>query len=99
MARFTPDAYPVNLEEEADGGYIVTLPDIGVGATQGDDLAEALTQAEDLLETIVLNYMAEGWDVPLPSPAKGRPTVALPALTAAKLEAFRAMRAAGLNKK
>jgi antitoxin HicB len=99
MARFTPDAYPVHLEEEDDGGYVVTLPDIGVGATQGDDLAQALAQAEDLLETIVLNYMAEGWDVPLPSAAKGRPTVALPALTAAKLEAFRAMRAAGLNKK
>jgi antitoxin HicB len=99
MARFIPDAYPVRLEEEADGGYVVTLPDIGVGATQGDDLAAALTQAEDLLETIVLNYMAEGWDVPLPSPAKGRPTVALPALTSAKLEAYRAMRAAGLNKK
>jgi antitoxin HicB len=99
MARFIPDAYPVHLKHEADGGYVVTLPDIGVGATQGDDLAEALTQAEDLLETIVLNYMAEGWDVPPPSAAKGRPTVALPALTAAKLEAYRAMRAAGLNKK
>ncbi len=35
----------------------------------------------------------------MPSSAAGRPTVALPALTAAKLEAYRAMRAAGLNKK
>ena len=43
--------------------------------------------------------MAHDEDVPPPSPARGRPTVALPALTAAKLEAYRAMRAAGLNKK
>jgi antitoxin HicB len=90
--------YPVQLDEE-DGGYVVTLPDIPYGATQGDDLAEALAQAEDFLEEAVLGMMAHGEDVPLPSPAKGRPTVALPALTAAKLEAYRAMRAAGLNKK
>ena len=92
------DRYPVQLDEE-DGGYVVTLPDIPYGATQGDDLAEALAQAEDFLEEAVLGMMAHGEDVPLPSPAKGRPTVALPALTAAKLEAYRAMRAAGLNKK
>jgi antitoxin HicB len=62
-------------------------------------LAEALAQAEDLLEEAILGMLAHGEDVPLPSPARGRPTVALPALTAAKLEAYRAMRAAGLNKK
>ncbi len=99
MARYDPDAYPVHLEQEEDGGYVVTLPDIGYGATQGDDLAEALAQAEDMLEEIVLGAMAHDEDVPPPSPAKGRPTVGLPALTAAKLEAYRAMRAAGLNKK
>ena len=99
MARYDPDAYPVHLEQEEDGGYVVTLPDIGYGATQGDDLAEALAQAADLLEVAVLGAMAHDEDVHAPSPAKGRPTVALPALTAAKLEAYRAMRAAGLNKK
>jgi antitoxin HicB len=99
MARRETCAYPVRLEAEPDGGYVVTLPDIGYGATQGDDLNEALAQAEDLLEEMVLGMLAHGEDVPLPSPARGRPTVALPALTAAKLEAYRAMRAAGLNKK
>ena len=99
MARYDPDAYPVHLEQEEDGGYVVTLPDIGYGATQGDDLAEALAQAADLLDVAVLGAMAHDEDVPAPSPAKGRRTVALPALTAAKLEAYRAMRAAGLNKK
>jgi antitoxin HicB len=99
MPRRETCAYPVQLEPEPDGGYVVLLPDIGYGATQGDDLAEALAQAEDLLEEAILGMLAHGEDVPLPSPARGRPTVALPALTAAKLEAYRAMRAAGLNKK
>jgi antitoxin HicB len=97
MARARPDGYPVDLQSE-DGGFVVMLPDIGYGATQGDDLAHALAQAGDLLEEAVLGMMAHGEEVALPSPAKGRPVVALPALTAAKLEAYRAMRAAGLNK-
>ena len=97
--RYGAERYPVRLKQEEDGGYVVTLPDIGYGATQGDTLEEALAQAEDMLEEAVLGMMAHGDDVPLPSRAKGGLTVALPALTAAKLEAYRAMRAAGLNKK
>ena len=91
-------AWPVDLIPAEEGGYIVNFPDAPNGWSQGEDRDEALVQAEDLLEEIVLGMMAHSEDVPLPSPAKGRPTVALPALTAAKLEAYRAMRAAGLNK-
>ena len=92
-------AWPVELIPAEEGGYIVNFPDLPNGWSQGEDRAEALAQAEDLLEEIVLGRMAYGEEVPIPSAAGGRPTVALPALTAAKLEAFRAMRAAGLNKK
>lgn len=55
----------------------MTFPDFGVGVTQGDDREEAMAQAADLLETMVANYMAEGWDLPEPSPALGRPLVRL----------------------
>src|SRR5438874_12327724 len=91
------ERYPVRLEKE-DDGYVVTLLDIPYGATQGDDRAHALAQAEDFLEEAILGMMAHGDEVPPGSPARGRPTVSLPPLTAAKLEAYRAMRAAGLNK-
>jgi antitoxin HicB len=94
----TARGYPVRLDQEADGGYVVTLPDIGYGATQGDTLEEALHQAEDLLEEAILGVMANDEDVPLPSPPRGRPVVGLPALTAAKFELYRAMRAEGLSK-
>jgi antitoxin HicB len=90
--------YPVQLDPEEDGGYVVTLPDIGYGATQGDTVEEALRQAEDFLEEAVLGMIAYSEEVPAPSPAKGRPVVRLPALTAAKLELYRAMRQAGLDK-
>jgi antitoxin HicB len=99
MDETAGSVWPVDLTPAEEGGYIVNFPDMANGWSQGDGRDEALTQAEDLLEEMVLGRMAHGEDVPLPSPAEGRPTVALPALTAAKLEAYRAMRAAGLNKK
>jgi antitoxin HicB len=95
--QFLGHVYPVQLDREEDGGYVVTLPDIGYGATQGDTLDEALLQAEDMLEEAVLGMIAHNEEVPVPSPAFGRPAVRLPALTAAKLEVYRAMRQAGLD--
>jgi antitoxin HicB len=85
-----------------EGGFVVNFPDLPNGWSQGETRDEALAQAEDLLEEMILGHMAESEDIPLPTPpdvADDRPRVALPALVAAKLEAYRAMRAAGLNKR
>jgi antitoxin HicB len=91
-------AYPAHLDAEEDGGYVVTFPDFAVEVTQRDDREEALAQAADLLETMVANYMAEGWDLPSPSPARGRPLIRLAPLVAAKAEVYRAMRQTGIDK-
>jgi antitoxin HicB len=98
MSATLEAAWPVDLIVAEEGGYIVNFPDMPNGWSQGEDQAEALVQAKDLLEEMVLGMIAYDEEVPLPSAACGRPTVALPALTAAKLEAYRAMRAAGLSK-
>jgi antitoxin HicB len=82
-----------------EGGFIVNFPDLPNGWSQGETRDEALAQAEDLLDEIILGRMAHNEDVPRASPARGRPVAALPALTAAKFEAYRAMRDAGLNKR
>ena len=99
MARNRPPAaaYPVRLDPEPEGGFTVTFPDV-IGVTYGRTREEALAQAADCLETAVLGLMAHNENIALPSPASGRPLVRLPVLTAAKLEAYRAMRAAGLSK-
>jgi antitoxin HicB len=47
---------------------------------------------------MVANYMAEGWDLPKPSQARGRPIVRLAPLVAAKAEVYRAMHRAGIGK-
>jgi hypothetical protein len=47
---------------------------------------------------MVANYMAKGWELPEPSPARGRPLVRLAPLVAAKAELFRAVQCAGIDK-
>jgi antitoxin HicB len=91
-------AWPVDLIPAEEGGFIVNFPDLPNGWRQGEIRDEALAHAEDLLDEMILGRLAQNEDVPRPSPSKGRPVVALPALTAAKFEPYRAMRAARLNK-
>ena len=83
----------------------MTLREIGFGATYGGTRNEALRQAEDMLEEAGLGLMVHGEDVPVPAlqtnAAPGdvtrRAPIALPALTAAKLEVDRAIRQAGFD--
>jgi antitoxin HicB len=97
--------YSALLEPEPEGGFTVTFPDIGCGATYGATWDEALRQAEDMLEKAILGVIAHGEDLPEPAPESDaaaqdptrRAPIALPALTAAKLELYRAMREAGLD--
>src|ERR1700732_412476 len=97
MVGEMPRVYAALLEPEPEGGFTVTFPDIGYGATYGATFEEALHQAEDMIEGAVFGMIAHNRDVPAPSSAKGRPVARLPALTAAKLEVYRAMRQAGLD--
>jgi antitoxin HicB len=93
------------LAPEPEGGFTVTFPEIGYGATYGATRDEALRQAEDMIEEAILGMIAHGEDVPEPTPqidaAVGcgalRAPITLPALTAAKLELYRAMRETGLD--
>jgi antitoxin HicB len=95
--RMDMSAWPVDLTPEPEGGFTVTFPRLP-GVSFGKTRVEALLQAEDLLEEIVLGFMAHGEEIPAPPPARGRSLISLPALTTAKLEAYRAMRDAGLSK-
>ncbi len=92
LALFEPD-------QEA-GGYVVTFPDFGYGATQGETDAEALDMARDLLILTIGDYIKESKPLPLPRRHRGvkfRP-VALSALQAAKVDLYVAFVEAGLKK-
>ena len=79
-------SYPVVLtEDDTEGGFVVSFPDLPEAITQGDDAAEALSQAADALEEAVAGRIRRGDEIPAPSrPRPGQPVVPVPAQTAVK---------------
>lgn len=93
-------AYPVVLTpDEADGGFVVTFPDVPEAITQGDDTASALEEAADALEEAIAGRIRRGDPIPAPSPGgETQPRVPVPALTAAKAALYLALRESGISK-
>ncbi len=90
-------AYPVDLTPDG-GAIVVTFPDVPEAITYGEDEADALLRAVDALETALSIYVDDRRDLPQPSPAAGRPTVAPRALSNVKLQLYRTMRDAGVGR-
>jgi antitoxin HicB len=90
-------AYPYTLEPD-DNTMLLQFPDIAIAHTVGKTGAQAIAHAEDALVSAISAIMDGKGDVPRPSPARGRPTVTLSPLDAAKVELYRAMRAGGVTK-
>jgi antitoxin HicB len=80
-------AYPVTLTPDKEiGGFVVSFQDIPEAITQGEDLEESLQMAKDALETALDFYFEDNRPVPMPSPAKrGQHLVELPASVSAKV--------------
>lgn len=91
-------AYPVDLTLDDNRTVLVTFPDFPEAVTFGEDESDALLRAVDALETVLAAGIDEREDVPMPSPLADRPLAMLPALTAAKVLLYRAMRDAGVRK-
>jgi len=92
LALFEPDLKA--------GGYVITFPDFGYGATQGETAEEAMEMAQDLLALTIADYIRESR--PLPSPKRYRGSkyrrVLLPALQAAKVDLYAAFLESELTK-
>lgn len=89
--------YPVVLTPD-DGTILVTVPDIPEAITFGEDEADALGRAADVIESALAGYMRDRRDLPIPSAAEGRPVVTLPLSARLKLETYAAMRERGWRK-
>jgi antitoxin HicB len=78
---------------------VVSFPDFPGVHTFGADNDEALARAVDALETMLIGMIEDREDIPEARPAKrGRRSIALPALTEAKVSLYKAMRTAGIGK-
>ncbi|HWI86001.1 MAG TPA: type II toxin-antitoxin system HicB family antitoxin [Sphingomonas sp.] len=90
--------YPVELTPDDNGTVMITFPDIPEVTSFGDDDSDALANAVDALETALTAYIIDRRDIPAPSAAKGRPTIAPGLLAALKLGIYSAMRRRGWRK-
>lgn len=91
-------SYPVQMEAQPEGGYLVLFPDVPEAVTQGEDREDALERAVPALETALSFYVRARQPLPKPSPAKGRPTVRPAALECAKLGLYAEMLRRGVRK-
>lgn len=95
----TMSPYPAKLTSEAEGGYTVTFRDLGEAIAYGEDEAEALERAGEVLAD-ALSYYAEKGD-PFPkasAPKRGEKLVFLPVIIQAKLALWARMGELRLSK-
>ena len=92
LALFEPD--------HRAGGYVVTFPDFGYGATQGETDQEVMEMAQDLLMLTIGDYIKDSRSLPSPRRHRGSKfgPVPLPALQAAKVDLYTAFVESGLRK-
>ncbi|MFL5259280.1 MAG: type II toxin-antitoxin system HicB family antitoxin [Hyphomicrobiales bacterium] len=90
--------YPVALERDDNGTFLVTAPDFPELATYGETEEDALERAADAIATAIQGRITDRERVPSPSSARGQWSVALSALTWAKLGLYRAMLETGTRK-
>ena len=89
--------WPAESERQDDGSVLVSFPDIPEALTDRETEAEARAQAQDCLIAAIAGYIGERRAIPWPSPARERVAIALPALIAAKVALYGAMRARGIS--
>ena len=59
--------YPAIFHKAIEGGYVVIFPDFDNGATEGETLNEAISNAEDYMGTWLYDDFVKGIELPKPS--------------------------------
>ena len=59
--------YHVKLSKDTNDTTLVEVPDVPGALTFGADREEALLRAPDAIETVLIGYMTDRRDIPMPS--------------------------------
>lgn len=91
--------YPAKFERDGDG-FLVTFPDLPEAITGGATEADAMENAIDALEVVLLTYASEGREPPTARrrALRGGRDVSVSAATAAKLAFIDAFRNSGMTR-
>ena len=91
--------YPVIIHEDENPGVAVTAPDLPEFNSAGDDVADALRESVDGIETALSIYVDQRRAIPPASkPKPGEHVVRLPAVTVAKIVLWNEMMARDMRK-
>jgi antitoxin HicB len=83
-------SYRVVMVPDDNDTVLVTCPDLPEVTSFGEDEVDALLRARDAIEEALASRIAHREPIPVPSGREG-PRVSLPALTALKVELYRAV--------
>lgn len=90
--------YPVTIEQDEDGRYVATAPDVPEAITDGGTPEEASLEMSEALGAALAGYSIEGRALPVPSEGvAGARLVPVAPLVAAKLALRAAMRDEGVS--
>jgi antitoxin HicB len=89
--------YAVTLTLDDNGTLLATVPDFPEAITFGEDRQDAMARAIDAIESAIVGRIEAREDISRPT-SRAPDSVALPALSAAKVELYRAMRADSVGK-
>lgn len=92
-------AYPARFAPEPEGGFTVTFRDLPQAITYGADGEEALSMAQDALESVLTDFVEARVPLPVPSRMKrGERLIELTPLGAAKAAIYETMRVRKIGK-
>jgi antitoxin HicB len=89
--------YPIKLEPDDNGTFLVTCPALPEVTTFGEDEADGLRRALGAIEEALAARIADSVDIPAP-PARRGLAVVLPLMTTLKVSLYRALREAGITR-
>lgn len=89
--------YRIEITPDDNETFLVTCPQLPIVATFGETVEDAKRHAVDAIETALASMIDDGEDIPVPDGSIGV-TVALPLLTALKLNLYWALRNSGITR-
>jgi antitoxin HicB len=91
-------SYAVTLTPDDNETLTVQSPDLPMVITFGDGVEDALRHARDAFETAIGYLIDQGGHIPRPTARRGLQRVALPLLTALKLQLYWALQEEGITR-
>jgi antitoxin HicB len=88
------------FEPAEEGGFVITFPDLGYGATQGEDESDGMEMAEDFMQLAIEDLIDKGETLPEARKYRGKNyrTVGMSVMAGLKAELYKEFCGSGIRK-